>query len=102
MIRVNERDGPFDGILRFSQGGAFASIISGLAATRLQSLSYLIILSAFPERATDITTESWYNENDLLSLHVWGTNAYHYRHKLEKFFVIDSFHLLLIRTTRFM
>ena len=74
VIRVNERDGPFDGILGFSQGGVFASILAGLAATRLQSLRYVIMLSAFPARATDITAKSWYNEIDLPSLHVWGTD----------------------------
>ena len=74
MIRVNKRDRLLDEILKFSQGGVFTSILAVLAATRLQSIKFVIILSAFPARTTDITAKSCYNEIDLPSLNVWDIN----------------------------
>ncbi len=76
VVSANERDGPFDGVLGFSQGGVFASILAGLVPTTpsLQSLKYAILISAFPARAAEISGSMWYNKIDLPSLHVWGND----------------------------
>lgn len=70
--------GPFDGVLGFSQGGVFASILGAMGATRaeeapeLHSLRFAVMFSAFPSRAA-IHTGLWYTRDvPLKSLHVWG------------------------------
>lgn len=65
-----EREGPFDGVLGFSQGGLLASILS--AHPDAPNFRYAIIFSAFPARCDEFRHAEWYKDIPTPSFHVWG------------------------------
>ncbi len=84
---IAKRNGPFDGIIGFSQGGTLAGILAALVSDKSQSVEYLanlqfvIIVSGFYVRDT---RKSYCSLNGPLrdkanpiqipSFHVWGLN----------------------------
>ncbi|CAF1148717.1 unnamed protein product [Didymodactylos carnosus] len=67
-------DGPFDGILGFSQGGALTGILCGLQPFSNISFRFAILISGFPSRA-DVHEQIMkpnYIQN-FPSLHIYGT-----------------------------
>lgn len=70
-----EKHGPFDGILGFSQGAAFASILCSMQQQKLLpfKFDFAIFISGFKSLCQPHA--KYYTEKvDLLSLHVYGTN----------------------------
>ena len=64
-IELIRRELPFDGIVGFSQGGAFASFLSGLFP-----LKFSILIGAYP--VTDPTCRKHYKKDSTRYLHVYG------------------------------
>lgn len=48
---VCREQGPFDGVLGFSQGGTFAAILAAMQPHPVMSLRFAVCISAFPSRA---------------------------------------------------
>lgn len=69
---VEER-GPFDGVLGFSQGAVFASLLAAHPTTR-HHWRYSVLISGFPARDAAVKDADWYQVVEKPSLHVYGEN----------------------------
>lgn len=77
LVRSHLADhGPYAGVLGFSQGATFASLLAGLAgaeeAGALAQLRFAVLASGFASRADAHKDAGWYADIHLRSLHVWG------------------------------
>ncbi|XP_020709145.2 esterase CG5412 isoform X1 [Athalia rosae] len=72
--RIFKEQGPFDGILGFSQGAAFAAILCAMQQKKLSSIrfNFAVMISGFKSRCESHSV--FYTEClDIPSLHVYGT-----------------------------
>lgn len=66
--------GPFDGILGFSQGAAFVSVLCAMKKKKLQiQFNFAVMISGFKSLCAP-HAEYYDEEIDIRSLHVYGTN----------------------------
>jgi len=54
---VCQRDGPFDGVLGFSQGAAVAAMLCGRAGVERSGFRFGVLVSGFPPRAPSLQAE---------------------------------------------
>ena len=71
---IDEQDHPFDGLLAFSQGAAFATLLLAHWAKRKIPFRFVILVAPFPSGQHQ--HQSFYEDLqiDLPTLHVIGTN----------------------------
>lgn len=72
LRQVCEQQGPFDGVLGFSQGAAAAALFVAEEARRGVPLRLAICISGFPSRAHEHQALLAEGSIDVPSLHVWG------------------------------
>ena len=69
---VFKEQGPFDGVIGFSQGGAVAGLLAALQPRGAIRFGFAICISGFPSRATDHAALVAPGSIDLPSLHIYG------------------------------
>lgn len=82
LVRTHiDETGPYAGVLGFSQGATFASLLAGLAgqpdAGPLAQLRFGVVVCGFPSRARAHTEADWYTGVALPTMHVWGEGDEH-------------------------
>lgn len=73
IASVVESRGPFDGVVGFSQGAVFGSILLAHPNTR-RYWRYGVLISGFPARDNAVKDADWYQLVHIPSLHVYGEN----------------------------
>lgn len=73
LLDILAKDGPFDGVLGFSQGAVVTSLLCLMPEFR-ERFSFGVIIGGF--KARDLELRKWYEEGnpglERRSLHVWG------------------------------
>lgn len=101
VVRFAAEMGPYDGILAFSQGAAFAVLLAGLRARKEIELdfSFMILIAGFPSLSSRHAELMRTHLSNIYCLHVYGENDevvdFHNSQKLVSMFDSDKCEVII-------